>query len=60
MNSFKTDKIEEKQLGDWKTVSELQEYAIVRTAPKGLLGTPMADVLFSYKLNIIHNINVFC
>ena len=52
MNSFKTDKIEEKQLGDWKTVSELQEYAIVRTAPKGLLGTPMADVLFSYKLKV--------
>ena len=50
MSSYKTNEIEEKQLGDWKTVSELQDYAIVRTAPKGLLGTPMADVLFSYKL----------
>jgi hypothetical protein len=50
MSSYKTNKIEEKQLGDWKTVSELETYAIVRTAPKGLLGTPMADVLFSYKL----------
>ena len=50
MSSYKTNDIEEKQLGDWKTVSDLQDYAIVRTAPKGLLGTPMADVLFSYKL----------
>ena len=47
MSSYKTNQIEEKQIGDWKTVSELSDYAIVRTAPKGLLGTPMADVLFS-------------
>ncbi len=42
-------KVEEKQIGDWTSVSELEDYAIVRTPPKGLLGTPMADVLFIYK-----------
>ncbi len=49
MNRFRSNKVEEKQIGDWNTVSELEDYAIVRTAPKGLLGTPMADVLFIYK-----------
>ena len=42
-------KLEEKKLGDWNIVAELDDFAIVRTAPKGLLGTPMADVLFTYK-----------
>jgi len=42
--------IREKQLGDWKTVAELENYAIVRTVRGGLLGVSMADVLFSYKL----------
>jgi len=41
--------LEEKRLGDWQTVAELVDFAIVRTAPRGLLGTPMADVLFTYK-----------
>ena len=41
--------LEEKLLGDWKIVAELEDFAIVRTAPRGLLGTPMADVLFTYK-----------
>ena len=41
--------LEEKRLGDWNIVAELEDFAIVRTAPKGLLGTPMADVLFTYK-----------
>jgi hypothetical protein len=49
MNRFRSSKVEEKQIGDWNTVSELEDYAIVRTPPKGLLGTPMADVLFIYK-----------
>mgnify|MGYP003147734204 CR=1 FL=1 len=49
MNRFRSTKVEEKQIGDWNTVSELEDYAIVRTPPKGLLGTPMADVLFIYK-----------
>ena len=42
-------KLEEKQLGDWSSVAELDHYAIVRTSPQGLLGVPMADVLFKYK-----------
>ena len=42
-------KLEEKKLGDWNIVAELDDFAIVRTAPKGLLGIPMADVLFTYK-----------
>ncbi|QIZ21555.1 DNA binding protein [Candidatus Pelagibacter giovannonii] len=42
--------LEEKRLGDWNTVSELEDFAIVKTAPKGLLGSPMTDVLFTYKL----------
>ena len=41
--------LEEKRLGDWNIVAELEGFVIVRTAPKGLLGTPMADVLFTYK-----------
>ena len=49
MNRFRSSKVEEKQIGDWSTVSELEDFAIVRTPPKGLLGTPMADVLFVYK-----------
>jgi len=42
--------LEEKRLGDWNTVSELEDFAIVKTAPRGLLGSPMTDVLFTYKL----------
>ena len=42
--------LEEKRLGDWNTVAELEEFAIVKTAPRGLLGSPMTDVLFTYKL----------
>ena len=49
MDRYRSNKIEEKQIGDWTSVSELETYAIVRTPPKGLLGTPMADVLFVYK-----------
>ena len=39
--------LEEKRLGDWSTVSELEDFAIVKTAPKGLLGSPMTDVFFT-------------
>jgi hypothetical protein len=49
MDRYRSNKVEEKQIGDWTSVSELVDYAIVRTPPKGLLGTPMADVLFIYK-----------
>ncbi len=42
--------LEEKRIGDWNTVSELEDFAIVKTAPRGLLGSPMTDVLFTYKL----------
>jgi len=42
---------EERKLGDWTSVSELESFQVVKTAPKygGLLATPMADVLFTYK-----------
>ena len=45
MSDNQNYRINEKQLGDWKTVAELENYAIVRTVRGGLLGVSMADVL---------------
>ena len=42
-------KLEEKKIGDWSNVVDLVDFAIVKHAPKSLLGTAMADVLLKYK-----------
>jgi len=51
MSDIQKYPIEEKQIGDWKTVAELIDFKIVRTIKGGLLGMSMADVLLIYKKN---------
>jgi len=41
--------VQTKKLGDWSNVAELIDFRIVKTIKGGLLGTPMADVMFLYK-----------
>ena len=49
MSDIKEYPRKERQIGDWTTDAELEDFEIVRTIKGGLLGMSMADVLLIYK-----------